>query len=461
MANAWYIDTVDALAGFAFASNRGEDLNSDVALSESAATCFIEAPHFVAERVSSRAIAFGASRGRFQTGLYVGGKEVAFPSLSAVCEFVRRCYGSGGGSDEGPGALGPLEPPPDQPQLPPELPSRGEFPRESAQVDPVNVLQTAFSSFKERVQSQNDGAASGKPFPFLEKIPSTLIDAKSSAQRLARAALRLIVETLRYSEAASPAERLIADQSGRRLYACISRMGLWIHIRELIEKDANARKVALAAIRQSPLAHLYEELIYDFHDRFESTAVILLELQLQGEGAERRLYEAALWLRRYGRFGLRDLSNLVSSAGPSFDRFADLSHIPVPVGFLPQQYRPGGTVPTIRNLIAFACNSPTIIDTTYRGEVCETLLFSACYLTSLFRDSIPVGHVSYWGPGGLAIDEVELMEVREMVASAMAWLANSFPSGAFTHELEKIIANTASLRRNPQLEPSIGGADLR
>lgn len=451
---------MDALAGFAFASNRGEDLGSDVAFSESADTYFIEPPHFAAERVSSRAIAFGASRGRFQTGLYVGEREVAFPSLSAVCEFIRRCYGSGGGSDEGPGGLGPLEPPPDQPQLSPELTALAELPRELAQVDPVDVLQTAFSSFKERVQSQNDGAASGKLFSFLEKIHPTRIDAKSSAQRLARAALRLIVETLRYSEAASPAERFIADQSGRRLYACISRMGLWIYIRELIERDIHAQDVALAAIRQSSLAHLYEALKYDFDVRSESAMVIFLELRLQGGGGE-RLYEAALWLPRYGRFGLRDVSNLVSSAGPSFDRFADLSHIPVPVGFLPQQYRPGGTVPTIRNLIAFACNSPTIIDTTYRGEVCETLLFSACYLTSIFRDSIPIGYMSYWGPGRISISDVELMEVSRMVASAMAWLANTFPSGAFTHELEKIIANTASLRRSSQPGPSIEGMDLR
>lgn len=455
MANAWYIDTLDALAGFAFASNRGEDLNSDVALSESADTYFIEAPHFVAERVISRAIAFGASRGRFQTGLYVGGREVAFPSLSAVCEFVRRCYGSGGGSDEGPGALGPLEPPPDQPEFPPELPSRGEFPRESAQVDPVNVLQTAFSSFEERVESQNAGVTSGELSSFFGKIAPRGIDGRSSALRLARAAFRLILETIRYSVAGSPAERLVADQSGRKLHACISRMGLWIHIRELIERDINAKKVALAAMEQSPAAYLYKELTDYYEVPSELATVMFLALRLQGDGAERPLYQSGWWLSRYGSVGLRDIWELVGPVGPSFDRFADLSDIPIPLGFLPQQYRSRGKAPTIRNLIAFACNSPTLINPAYRGDVCETLLFSACYLTLLSTDDIPIGNVPYWGPWGMTISEAELMGVSRMVASALAWLANSFPSCAFNHELEKIIADSASLRRNANPGPSV------
>jgi hypothetical protein len=455
MANAWHIDTMDALAGFAFASNRGEDLDSDEALSESADTYFIEAPHFVAERVSSRAIAFGASRGRFQTGLYVGGREAAFPSLSAVCEFVRRCYGSGGGSDEGPGALGPLEPPPDQPQLPPELPNRGEFPRESAQVDPVEVLQTAFSSFEERIKSQNSRVTSGEQSSFLGKIAPTGIDGYSSSMRLARAAFRLILETIQHSVAGSPAERLVADEGGRKLYACISRMGLWIYIRELIERDINAKKVALAVMEQSQAAHLYMALTDYFKAPSELAAVMFLELRLQGDGAEHRLYESVRWLSPYRGLVPRDFSMMMGPVGRSFDPFADLSEIPIPIGFLPQQYTSSGKAPTIRNLIAFACNSPTLIDPNNRGEVCETLLFSACYLTMLSSHDNPIANVPYWDHREMTIGEVELMGVRRMVTSAMAWLSSSFPTCAFTGELEKIIADTASLRRLSKSGPFV------
>jgi hypothetical protein len=59
---AWRIDTFDARSGYAFTSRRIADLDSPSALADGIDTFFIEAPHFIPERVSSQAIAFGAAR---------------------------------------------------------------------------------------------------------------------------------------------------------------------------------------------------------------------------------------------------------------------------------------------------------------------------------------------------------------------------------------------------------------
>ena len=78
MTYAWFIDTVDARAGLAFTSLRGPDLlTQDPTLDLPGV--FIAPPTFRPETVSSRALAFAATRGPFQCGLFIAEREVAFP----------------------------------------------------------------------------------------------------------------------------------------------------------------------------------------------------------------------------------------------------------------------------------------------------------------------------------------------------------------------------------------------
>jgi len=117
----FYIDALDPLGGIAFASLREPDLTAE-AVTDDVPCWYIVAPEFEPVSVSSRMIGLAAAaRGTFQLGFSLDGEtELAFPTLAALAEFVRRLYLSGGAGD-GPGGIGP-----DWPVEPPEGGGRPE-----------------------------------------------------------------------------------------------------------------------------------------------------------------------------------------------------------------------------------------------------------------------------------------------------------------------------------------------
>jgi hypothetical protein len=125
----WYIDALDALGGYAFASFRkaGEE-------SWEAPSVAIYPPAFVAEPIASGATALAATRGSFQRGLVINGAEVPFQECVHLSEFVRRLFVSG---SAGSGGAGPLIP-----QVPVE-PSTGS----DGEAESVSILRKAVSHF--------------------------------------------------------------------------------------------------------------------------------------------------------------------------------------------------------------------------------------------------------------------------------------------------------------------------
>ena len=116
----WRIDTLDARGGLAFASWRDDNLLNGKDLKREPPSIFVGAPQFRPEPVVNRMIALSAGRGAFQTGLFIDGVEVSFPTPADVAEFVRRACLSGGGGDGADGGGG--ETPPPRPDGPPDLP---------------------------------------------------------------------------------------------------------------------------------------------------------------------------------------------------------------------------------------------------------------------------------------------------------------------------------------------------
>ena len=115
MSVAWRIDSLDPRAGLAFASFREADLDrADPPLDRDAV--FLCPPAFGPEPVRSRAIGLSAARGRAQLGIFVDETELAFESLEALSEFVRRIYVSSGAGDAGGGAGGDGRPRPPAPE---------------------------------------------------------------------------------------------------------------------------------------------------------------------------------------------------------------------------------------------------------------------------------------------------------------------------------------------------------
>jgi hypothetical protein len=101
----WYIDSLDALGGRAFASWREPD--PDGALATAERTFFACAPDFTAEPVASRSVALSASRGTFQRGFLIDGEEYGFERVEHVIDFVRRVFLGGSGGNGSPGLLLP------------------------------------------------------------------------------------------------------------------------------------------------------------------------------------------------------------------------------------------------------------------------------------------------------------------------------------------------------------------
>jgi hypothetical protein len=113
---AWRIDSLDARAGIAFASWRFADLISGN-IEPERATVFIAPPYFRPDALSNRAMGLSASRGQAQLGVFVQESELAFKTLDALSEFVRRVYQSSGGGDlPGGGGMGGRPRPPLKPE---------------------------------------------------------------------------------------------------------------------------------------------------------------------------------------------------------------------------------------------------------------------------------------------------------------------------------------------------------
>ena len=88
----WRIDALDSRGGLAFASRRAGRFSELGSRLQDPLCAFIGAPGFQPEMVANRSIALAGIRGVFQYRLFIGEDEVAFPTLAAVTEFVRRVY---------------------------------------------------------------------------------------------------------------------------------------------------------------------------------------------------------------------------------------------------------------------------------------------------------------------------------------------------------------------------------
>jgi hypothetical protein len=448
MPKAWYIDTLDALSGYAFASHRIPDLDGDIdgetILSDDSASYFIEAPQFTPERVSSRAIAFGAARGGFQTGLYLGENEVAFATLDAVAEFVRRAYGSGGGADEGgggtPAARGPEGPErPGFPDMRGEEGEGGSPGGERGGIDPVHSLLAAFTGLAESVLAARETAASGEAVSHHGLTAPFSAYGETAARRLARAAFRLILEAVWFPEAMDADERWAIRVSRAKLHECISRMALWPHLCDLLGRwrayDLAAH--AVVHLRNGPDL---DSVVGDAPDAYGRAFALVRFFRMWLCFGDENYSDYQDTLRSH----FHDMLN----TDVSLDRYADLAHVVIPAEWIPNACLPARAAPTLRNLIAFACHSPTKIHEARREEVCETLLFAAAYL------NLPAGMSSrksngwlYGRPRRQSDIERELMDTSRMVAAAMSWLQVNLPRYLFHDELEEAIASTASQGR--------------
>jgi hypothetical protein len=451
MTSAWFIDGLDARAGLAFTSLRTPDLLTQAPALDLPGL-FIAPPTFRPETVSNRALAFAGTRGPFQYGLFIGEQEVAFPSLDAVIEFVRRAYLRGGGGDAAGGGGGGIPPRPTPGELDPEggLPLEAELPREGEGSRGRELIKKML----------NDSANARSAASYLKFHPGETIDtqdfhsligtpgtvAAGDAFVLARAAAELIAELLRRCPVTGPDDKLVRwFGSAQRLGRSINKLGLW-HQLVSDRLGSNLARMAdniLKRLNRSGFL-LSKDAIYAAQ---RSGGKGLLPLLFCGGGMfpPWEIHPAELeYLIRTARSWPWPLLGSLADTRIA-DPVDDLAQWPLP-GMVEQFVGRNGDALGLYNLFCAVVASPDVLangaaDPASRraAEIAIVLvLFAAAHLVAEAAPSLAPSLVGW-------ADEMANKALADVVQRALAWMADQYPNKIFPAEVEELIRSTSRL----------------
>lgn len=402
MTEAWRIDSMDAEAGFAFASYRPADLTGE-AMPADCEAIYISAPYFSPEVVVSRAPGLAAARGSAQLGLFLGESEVGFNTLDALREFVRRSYVAGSGS--GPNGEGspPLEPPPGG-----GGPSGGE---EAPPRDPefgIRKLIEAGAWAAGRVEGlamTEDNVAGSSAFVAPGIVPS---DAKQAGAALAAGGLTLAHALIsRASVTADRARRNDWNRSVGSLTATLTQMGL--HNEFWHGPGLQGLHAAAMKLRGDPSIDL-ESANY-------------LDLLLEGHA-----YYLDYWWPRRSHDPLDDLADW-----PVNQRVATVAGL---------DWRTATALGVLGALSASPQKLATTPDQAAASEAAGVFLFAAAHIVSWSGDH-QRGAARWLSDGSHILFE-----------QAAAWIARQWPQVLFPGQLEGLI--DAAAKRPAAQSPMVG-----
>jgi hypothetical protein len=443
MTSAWFIDSIDARAGLAFTSLRTSDLvTQDAALDLPGV--FIAPPTFRPETVSSRALAFAATRGSFQYGLFVAQREVAFPSLDAVIEFVRRAYLRGGGGDAAGGGGAGIPPRPTKgPEG--ESPLAGEGGHRHGLIqqllkDPADA-RLAATKLKfhpgETIETED----------FHPSIGTLGTVATGDEFVLARGAAELIAELLRRCPVTGPDDNLMGwFGSAQRLGRSINKLGLW---HQLMSNPLGstlgqiADTVLQGLLRNAFFSSPFKDAIDAARQRFGARGLLPLLFcgfgisPLWGVDPAALDFDNLISIRRIWPWPL--LGSLTDTRNS--DPVDDLAQWPIPS--MVEQFV-GRKDDSLRlyNLLCAVVASPDVLaDGAAKpaAEIASVLvLFAAAHLTVEATPSLAPGLVAWAG-------DMANKALADVVQRALAWIADQYPSKIFPNDVEELIRSTSRL----------------
>jgi hypothetical protein len=450
MTEAWFIDGLDARAGLAFTSMRTPDLLDEEPVLDLPGV-FIAPPTFRPETVSSRALAFAGTRGSFQYGLFIADREVAFPSLDAVIEFVRRAYLRGGGGEAAggggagvpprstPGALGP-----EGEKLPLEGEGRGRGLIQRMLKDSGNARLVATSL------KFHPGHTIETP-DFLPSFGTPGTVAASDEFVLARGAAELVAELLRRCPIKGPDDKLMGwFGSAQRLGRSISKLGLW---HQLMSDPLGSN---LGQMAETVLQNLHQSAFFSSHfkDAVDAArqrfgARRLLPLLFCGFGIS-PLWgidpatlddEILISVRRISSWPL--LGSLTDTR--ISDPVDDLARWPVPAVVGEFVGRDDDALGLYNVLGAIVASPDVLADGAAKPasrpavEIAITLVvFAAAHLTVEATPSLAPNLVAW-------ADDMANKALADVVQTALAWLADQYPNKIFPNAVEELIRSTSLL----------------
>lgn len=419
MSDAWRIDSLDARAGLAFASWREADLSGGAPRLDRDAV-FLSPPAFSPEVLGSRAIGFGAARGQAQLGVFLDGEELAFATLEALTEFVRRLYMGSGGGDAGGGGGRPGPPEPEGGGPPEDLTWRSREGTGAA----LAVLKVAAAAA---------GLAEGLKYVGGEPVQAAaLYTARTVAGApvgdglaIANGAAELVTEFLsRYPvrDQAEEVDRWLA--SAQRLGVAVTGLGLW------------------PAILEGPFAPALQ----DLRIRIART------LRLPSDWAASHYLLPALfgglpsawpWPRRLRmdrRPLIADYERIVLAAArfraPSCDPLDDLEVWPLP-GDIAKLVGSAQPAVTAFHLVSTISATPEKLSEGQNIHVraAEILLF--CVAHVLAEADPPLG--------GSWLRRPHRTSAAEMANRSLEWMSTQWPTFVFPRQVEALIGEASAL----------------
>jgi hypothetical protein len=401
MIGPWYIDAIDVRGGLAVGSLRQADLCGE-RVKERGPSVFIAPPSFVPEFVHSQFIGLTLARARAQAGLFNEGQEVAFDTLAALVEFVRRTYirGSGGdGAGESGGSFPPPLPP-DAGESPPEPEGLGGMDLGEEQTDPVAAVSAMVRENSSGSKLLKIGE-SQRAYSLAMPNPTAAGASSTRSRRLARGALWALQELMRRRP--SPhSENLHWATTCAKLVSLLFRMGLWpIFLQEFRDPDA-----------------AYEWIMGSGEVRDEHEGMIYHALRL----------DPYHWDRYYWPWG-------GGAWALDADAFDDLAAFPLPKKIVPFKE------PKSQNLhgvLAALMATPIEVGESAKQDeerIAELAIFAAASI-NLGRDYAPFGgfHLAY-----------SMQFADQLVVRAQQWLSANAPKLVYAPPVESIVAQASQV----------------
>ncbi len=450
----WRIDALDARGGLAFASRRAGRFSELGGRLQDPLCAFIGAPGFQPEMVANRSIALAGIRGVFQYRLFIDEDEVAFPTLAAVTEFVRRVYLRGGGGD-GAGGVGGEGPPPILPVERPDLPGSPDLEGESEGL--ARAMVEAVAAFK----TASDSCKPGSTIQFL-KWPGSRVQeaAKPSitdgSTILANAAIRLIYEMMRrIPDGQDPAVTVRWHRDARTLGSMIAAMGLWDilwrgpHYGALFGLMSRLRswKSKLTAL-QAASGDEAIDVTFLFAVIFGSGPALDDE-----EGARHYLHAIYYWW--HGRFPYGALSWQRGSRDGPVDPVANLCRIPLPKDAAAVVRKTLRDEVSLYHALVSIVGAPLLADS-QRPSFFEFVLFAATWIAGCNDAPTSSEFVSAHASGPLSL--IQAAEVQMKLDRGWNWLKVHLPTMCFAPKVEKAIETAADLKYGLGAGPPAGTA---
>jgi hypothetical protein len=397
----WYVDTLDARGGLAFASWRAADSKEDTALRDRPVFHF-SPPAFAPIPIASPAPALAAERYGFQLGLFDADGEVPFGSLDEVAEFVRRIYIGTGRSDGTSGGEGVPAPPPEG--EPPDLPS--EPLRGDADEGP---LRKGLRRLEKAIMLTSRGTATEISWStgLREKTHSH----KRSSQVAIGGVLTLVETLARFPGSGSEEKLEIWLATASRLVATCCRLGVVQFL------ESGVYPFVESACRQFLKSAGPVLINHPRHNYLNSVWEALALMADFDPGYE-------YWLRRVLE---------VRGSAPGAEPFEDLSRFPIAHKYAVAIAAPEPARASIADLLSSILASPTRIKAS--PNIDAIAMFAAARIVS-FDGASPVIGDSY-----SAHHHPQRLEARlaQREARAYDWLSRELPRFAFSYPVEELI----------------------